>query len=100
MKVRNMTSTNGNKVANQFIITDGNKFTFQSYNSEIITIDYDNHTITVGDDWDYSITTGKYKNMFLKEQGFRDIANKKDFEYYLNLGAIGNWQIIKEWEVE
>ena len=41
MRVRNMTSANGNKVANQFIINDGNKFTFQSYDSEIITIDYD-----------------------------------------------------------
>ena len=99
MKVRNMRSANGNKVANQFIITDGNKFTFQSYDSEIITINYDNHTITVGVDWDYSVTTGKYRNMFLKGQGFRDIANKKDFEYYMNLGAIGNWKIIKSWEV-
>ena len=37
MKTENMTSTNGNKVANQFIITDdiGNQY-FQSYNSMIV----------------------------------------------------------------
>jgi hypothetical protein len=33
MKIENMTSTNGNKVANQFIINDDNGNTFfQSYN--------------------------------------------------------------------
>ena len=39
MKTENMTSTNGNKVANQFIITDdnGNEF-FQSYRSVIVKI--------------------------------------------------------------
>lgn len=99
MKVRNMTSANGNKVANQFIITDGNKFTFQSYDSEIITINYDDKIIMVGCDWDYSVTTGKYRNRFLHQQGFHDIANKKDFEYYMNLGAIGNYKIVKSWEV-
>lgn len=99
MKVKNMRSNNGNKVANQFIITDDNKATFQSYNSEIVTIDYDAKTITVGYDWDYSTTTGKYRNMFMKDYGFREMATKKGFEYYMNLGAIGNWEIVKSWEV-
>ena len=36
MKVKNMTSTRGNKIANQFIITDDNNdMTFQSYDSAI-----------------------------------------------------------------
>ena len=37
MKVENIESNNGNKIANQFIITDdnGNEF-FQSYNSMIV----------------------------------------------------------------
>jgi len=36
MKVKNITSNNGNKIANQFIIydSDGSKY-FQSYNSVI-----------------------------------------------------------------
>ena len=99
MKVKNMTSANGNKVANQFIIEDDNKVTFQSYNSEIVTIDYNAKIITVGYDWDYSTTTGKYRNMFMRDYGFRDMANKKSFEYYINLGAIGNYTIVKSWEV-
>ena len=40
MKTENMTSTNGNKVANQFIITDDNGNTFfQSYSSIIVKIE-------------------------------------------------------------
>ena len=101
MKVKNMTSTNGNKVANQFIITDEerNTITFQSYNSEIVRIDYHNETITIFPDYDYSTTTGKYRNKFMRDYGFRDMDNKKSFEYYMKLGAIGKYKIIKSWEV-
>jgi hypothetical protein len=79
MKVQNMTSNNGNKIANQFIIYDddkmGNKIEyFQSYNSIIVKRIYDN----IGSDvvetfldsyyWDYSTTTSKYRNIFLGEK--------------------------------
>lgn len=102
MKVKNMRSNNGNKVANQFIIMDEehNTITFQSYNSTIVCIDYHNETITIFPDYDYSMTTGKYRNKFMNDYGFRDMGNKKGFEYYINLGAIGNYKIIKAWEVE
>ena len=98
MKVRNMTSANGNKIANQFIIEDEEKICFQSYNSMIVTIDYKNQTIIVGENWDYSKTTGKYRNLFMKDytRFGRDMGDKKGFEYYLNLGAIANYTIIKE----
>ena len=102
MKVRNMRSNNGNKVANQFVITDDvhNTITFQSYESEIIRIDYHTETITVFPKYDYSTTTGKYRNKFMRDYGFRDMDNKKSFEYYMKLGAIGNYKIVKSWEVE
>lgn len=100
MKVKNMTSYNGNKVANQFIIMDEehNTITFQSYNSEIIRIDYHNETIIVFPEYDYSVTTNKYRNKFMRDYGFRDMDNKKDFEYYMKLGVIGNYKIVKSWE--
>ena len=80
MKVENITSSNGNKIANQFIITDdnGNEF-FQSYNSMIVKKQYTNDfSNCVNDDqglkiyldqkyWNYSNTTGKYRNIFLGE---------------------------------
>ena len=97
MKVQNMTSDrSGREVANQFIITDGNKTLFQSYSSPIVEIDRTAKTITVFEDWDYSMTTGKYRNQFMRDKGFYDMASKKGFEEYLELGEIKGYKIIKE----
>ena len=88
MKTENMTSTNGNKVANQFIINDDNGNTFfQSYRSVIAkktqvtpfidTIELDQKY------WNYSNTTGKYRNIFLNET-IKDTRKKiKSGEYKL-----------------
>ena len=65
-QVENMRSSNGNAVANQFIITDGNKMVFQSYGSVICVKDGCN-VILDSRYWDYSQTTGKYRNQFLGE---------------------------------
>lgn len=101
MKVKNMTSARGNKVANQFIITDEehNTITFQSYDSEIVRINYHDKTITVFPHYDYSATTRKYRNQFMRSYCFEDMGSTKFFEYYMNLGVIGNYKIIKSWEV-
>ncbi len=61
-----MTSARGNTVPNQFIITDNGDEYFQSYKSIIAKrskgkIYLDNYY------WDYSVTTGKYRNEFLGE---------------------------------
>tara|TARA_R100000234_G_scaffold110460_1_gene82845 strand:+ start:52 stop:333 length:282 start_codon:yes stop_codon:yes gene_type:complete len=68
MKVRNMTSSRGNKVANQFIITDNhNNEIFQSYNT-VIAMRNDSGIVYLDKySWDYSVTTGKYRNEFLGE---------------------------------
>lgn len=67
-KVENMTSHNGNKVPNQFIITDkkGNRF-FQSYETIIAKIDCKGKVTLDKEKWDYSATTSKYRNIFLGE---------------------------------
>lgn len=83
MKVENMTSARGNKVANQFLVTDdrGDEY-FQSYRSMIAKksqgkIYLDEYY------WDYSTTTGKYRNDFLGE-GIADTRKKiKTGEYIL-----------------
>jgi hypothetical protein len=74
MKVENMTSSKGNKVANQFIITDKDGFVyFQSYGSIIAMREpfrpekRDRQVWLDPDYWDYSKTTGKYRNIFLGE---------------------------------
>lgn len=79
MKVENMMSSNGNKVANQFVISEWGelvngtpyrKETFQSYDSVIAvkTILPDTTEVVLDPTfWDYSKTTGKYRNIFLGE---------------------------------
>tara|TARA_X000001316_G_C909949_1_gene25551 strand:+ start:564 stop:842 length:279 start_codon:yes stop_codon:yes gene_type:complete len=66
-KVKNMKSSSGNKVANQFEIWTEDARIFQSYNSIIAKI-MDNGQIYLDElYWDYSVTTGKYRNQFLDE---------------------------------
>lgn len=70
-------------VANQFIIESGNKITFQSYASNIATIEVRDgkQIVTIGKDWDYSKTTGKYRNRFLGETKKETEAKIKSGEY-------------------
>jgi hypothetical protein len=59
-------SSNGTDVPNQFIIETDKEQYFQSYNSIIVRIR--KGVITLDrNTWDYSITTGKYRNQFLGE---------------------------------
>ena len=63
MKICNFTSNNGNKVANQFLLTLDNCYVFQSYQS-IIAVKFPQGFVLDKDYWDYSTTTGKYRNQF------------------------------------
>ena len=96
MKVENITSNNGNKIANQFIIKDGFKnIYFQSYSSIIVKKQYTNDFANcINDDqglkiyldqkyWNYSNTTGKYRNIFLGETIKDTKAKIKSGEYIL-----------------
>lgn len=66
MKIENMKSTKGNKVANQFIMEFGNYTAFQSYSILIAVYDNKNDTLYL-DEKKYSVTTSKYTNMFINE---------------------------------
>ena len=75
MKVENMEGRSG-KVANQFIVRESNgDVYFQSYNSVIVkkTVEEDANgerrsRIYLDEKyWNYSVTTGKYRNKFLRE---------------------------------
>ena len=67
MRVKNLTSSNGNKIANQFELWTDEARIFQSYDSTIVKI-MDNGTVYLDEYyWDYSVTTGKYRNQFLGE---------------------------------
>jgi len=93
MKVKNMTSAKGNKIANQFIITERRydekedrwttTETFQSYDSTIAIVFSTGVVLLDENTWDYSVTTGKYRNEFLGEGIAETRAKIKSGEYIL-----------------
>lgn len=75
-RIQNMTSQYGNTIANQFelygvtAIINGRHETgnvFQSYSPIIAFKSYDGRVFLDREKWDYSRTTGKYRNQFLRE---------------------------------
>jgi len=68
MIVKNIKSNNGNEVANQFHIIDDNGIEyFQSYQSIIAKKDKLGNVTLDKNYWNFSKTTGKYRNIFLNE---------------------------------
>ena len=104
----NMKSANtGKKVANQFIIDCINSETgeiettaFQSYESTIAIIDWLNNIVYIGNDYDYSNTTGKYRNQFFSNYGVLALSTLKDLNKALKCGTFmsnaGNLYSIKK----
>ena len=96
MRVTNMINNNGNKVANQFEIVGLSAGTFyhnneklksgdcfQSYESNIVFKPFDGEIYLDSYYWDYSRTTGKYRNIFLGETKRETEKKIKTGEYKL-----------------
>ena len=87
LSVENMTSPKTDKpVANQFIINDGERIMFQSYKSPIVELDYAHHVISVFPDYDYSVTTAKYRNRFFELYGLIKLNSKERLERAMAAG--------------
>jgi hypothetical protein len=84
MKVENFTNSRGNKVKNQFCIQDNGFIYFQSYDSIIAKKEVNGNNITLDKTyWDYSSTTGKFRNLFLGEKKSETLKKIKSGEYKL-----------------
>ena len=89
IKVKNVINeSSGKAIANQFIIEDVLNTTkiFQSYNSIIAKIIGTNgsyRTYLDYNKWDYSVTTGRYRNQFLGEDIAETRKKIKSGEYTL-----------------
>jgi hypothetical protein len=68
-----------NDIKNQFIIYGKGWTLFQSYKSPIV-LKKEGKTY-IFRDWDYSTTTGKYRNMFLMETKAETLKKLKSGEY-------------------
>ena len=80
MKVEQFTNDKGRPVVNHFVITDDNGTRyFKSYNSIIVKIE--NGKATLGKHWNYSVTTSKYRNQFLRETTKQTQAKLDSGEY-------------------
>ena len=88
-------------VKNQYIISAPGVYAFQSYDSLIAVYDRENHILTLGIDFDYSVTTMKYLHQFLKDYCYsiyRDLPNGKSLKDTL-YKAIQNGLIIYDDEM-
>lgn len=86
VKVSNMKSPSGNQVPNQFLIETDHGIFFQSYNTVIACKLYEENKIQVyldKENWNYSQTTGKYRNQFLRENGKTTKSKIASGEYIL-----------------
>lgn len=83
-QVQNMTSHNGNTIPNQFEITTPEGIFFQSYRTMIVFKPNNGRKIQLDRKaWDYSVTTGKYRNIFLGERKADTERKIKSGEYEL-----------------
>lgn len=109
LKVRNMVSArSGREVSNQFIITEVCDYTgevlretFQSYDSMIACVDHEHDKILIGKNWDYSVTTAKYRNQFFGNQyGISALSVKGNLQNALANGVFMQpsgrvWEVVK-----
>mgnify|MGYP007011968210 CR=1 FL=1 len=79
-RVENMVSNAGNLIANQFLLKGKGYTLFKSYDSPIALIDC-NNKVYIFSDWNYSTTTGKYRNIFLSETKPETLKKLKSGEY-------------------
>lgn len=94
MKVEQMINDRGNGAMNQFVLRDGNKIVFQSYDSTIAEVDHEAKTIVLGKHWDYSVTTNKHRNIFFRDYVYMpQLATKKALQNAINDGRFGGYTI-------
>ena len=94
VSVEQMINDRGNGAMNQFVIYDGDLIMFQSYNSLIAVVNRMSKEIILGSDWDYSVTTGKHRNIFFRDYvNLPYLATKKGLENALKNGVCNGWTI-------
>ena len=94
IRVEQMINDKGNSAANQFVIYGDNVKVFQSYNSVVAIVNYETKTVSLTDAWDYSMTTGKHRNIFFRDYAnIRDLASKKGILDALKNGLCNGWTI-------
>ncbi len=84
IRIENFKGSTGNIIPHQFKIIIKEGEIFRSYNSFIAFIPNDGSKIILGKAWNYSNTTVKYRNLFLRETKKQTESKLKSGEYLLN----------------
>ena len=88
IEVKNMTSSRSwREVPNQFVIKTNKGVYFMSYSTVIAFKERGTRKMTLSEGWDYSRTTGKYRNQFLGESK-AETQKKIDSGEYSVVGQI------------
>lgn len=95
MKVQNLINNNGNRAANQFVITHNGATYFQSYNS--VVAKYEKGRLTVTPLWDYSATTRKHFYIFVNDYCYRYRGNRQSI---LNGIADGSIRVVRDGDLD
>ena len=92
--ITSLKTASGNNAKNQYAIYDNENDTilFKSYHSNIVEIDFANKVITYFPHWDYSATTNKYRNWFMRDN-LGVMASKADFLKAINNGYVGEFTV-------
>ena len=80
MKIQQLINDKMNPATNQFVIFDGNKIYFQSYQTTIARYDVVTNELVLSKDWNYSRTTTKHLNIFLREYTNYYISSSKEIK--------------------
>lgn len=101
MKISNLVNERGNRVANQFVIENDNILAFQSYNSMVCEIRPASmgfeKVVVLGGDWDYSRTTMKHLNNFLRQNNLEFLAGAKNIREALERGYARHNEAVAVW---
>lgn len=100
-KVSNLINERGNKVVNQFVIENNNIVSFQSYDSIVCEIRPASmgfeKVVVFGKDWDYSRTTMKHLNNFLRQNNLEFLAGTKNIREALERGYTRHNEAVAVW---
>lgn len=100
MKVEQLINDKGNGAMNLVISGDGKLIfqsydSIQSYDSMIAEINYNTNTITIGEDWDYSVTTSKHRNIFFRDYAkMPELATKDGLKKAIKDGVCNNFKVV------
>ena len=97
VQVKNIDSPRtGKPLANEYVIVERDsegerrihRVSFQSYQTTVAIVDFDDRRVIFGSDWNCSITTGRYRNEFFAHGQFDALVGRDNVKSALDRGFV------------